>query len=331
MRRAHGRVGARVDGRGVRRCCRTRRSGRSRGDRRRRSARRSRAGTSSSRPVSSTRAQFTWRAAGESFLAGVRGGVSVIRAAVDVSPLVQTRAGTARHVRGLLAALAGRDGSRGGAALVRRSGQGGVGGAGHVVVLRRAAALRTRARTAPLHDLPRPAAGVRAVHGHAPRPRARPASGALPALAPALRPRRDRPSRAGGGPGLRRLRVHEARGDRAARRRRRARGRDRERDRAGLHARRAGRRGRVRARGRDAGAAQESPPDRRRRGAGRRRAARRRRARLGWASRRRAGSARSTTTSSPRSTAAPVRSSSPRCTRGSASPCSRRWRPARRW
>jgi glycosyltransferase involved in cell wall biosynthesis len=32
----------------------------------------------------------------------------VIRAAVDVSPLVQTRAGTARHVRGLLGALAGR-------------------------------------------------------------------------------------------------------------------------------------------------------------------------------------------------------------------------------
>ena len=32
----------------------------------------------------------------------------MIRAAVDVSPLVQTRAGTARHVRGLLGALAGR-------------------------------------------------------------------------------------------------------------------------------------------------------------------------------------------------------------------------------
>jgi glycosyltransferase involved in cell wall biosynthesis len=33
-----------------------------------------------------------------------------MRAAVDVSPLVQTRAGTARHVRGLVAALRGRDG-----------------------------------------------------------------------------------------------------------------------------------------------------------------------------------------------------------------------------
>jgi glycosyltransferase involved in cell wall biosynthesis len=33
----------------------------------------------------------------------------VIRAAVDTSPLLQTRAGTARHVRGLLGALAGRD------------------------------------------------------------------------------------------------------------------------------------------------------------------------------------------------------------------------------
>ena len=34
----------------------------------------------------------------------------MITAAVDVSPLVQTRAGTARHVRGLLGALAGREG-----------------------------------------------------------------------------------------------------------------------------------------------------------------------------------------------------------------------------
>ena len=34
----------------------------------------------------------------------------MIRAAVDASPLVQTRAGTARHVRGLLDALAGREG-----------------------------------------------------------------------------------------------------------------------------------------------------------------------------------------------------------------------------
>ena len=33
----------------------------------------------------------------------------MIRAGVDVSPLVQTRAGTARHVNGLLGALAGRD------------------------------------------------------------------------------------------------------------------------------------------------------------------------------------------------------------------------------
>jgi glycosyltransferase involved in cell wall biosynthesis len=34
----------------------------------------------------------------------------VIRAGVDVSPLAQTRAGTARHVNGLLGALAGREG-----------------------------------------------------------------------------------------------------------------------------------------------------------------------------------------------------------------------------
>ncbi len=33
-----------------------------------------------------------------------------MRVGIDTSPLVQTRAGTARHVRGLLAALAGRPG-----------------------------------------------------------------------------------------------------------------------------------------------------------------------------------------------------------------------------
>ena len=32
-----------------------------------------------------------------------------MKVGVDVSPLVQTRAGTARHVNGLLGALAGRD------------------------------------------------------------------------------------------------------------------------------------------------------------------------------------------------------------------------------
>ena len=37
-------------------------------------------------------------------------GLELIRVAVDVSPLAQTRAGTARHVRGLLGALAGREG-----------------------------------------------------------------------------------------------------------------------------------------------------------------------------------------------------------------------------
>ena len=68
--------------------------------------------------------------------------------------------------------------------------------------------------------------------------------------------------------------------------------------------------------------------------AARRRAARRRRARLGRASRRAAtaspGSARSATTSSRGSTAARSASSTRRSTRASASRCSRRWRAARR-
>ena len=33
-----------------------------------------------------------------------------MKVGVDISPLVQTRAGTARHVRGLVGALRGRDG-----------------------------------------------------------------------------------------------------------------------------------------------------------------------------------------------------------------------------
>ena len=139
--------------------------------------------------------RFTWRAAGESFLAGYEEASSVIRAAVDVSPLVQTRAGTARHVRGLLGALAGREGIEVAPRSFGGSGKAGVGRARHVVVLRRAAALGARARPAPLHDLPRPAAGARAVRRHAARPRARPAPGALPALAPPLGPRRDRSRR----------------------------------------------------------------------------------------------------------------------------------------
>ncbi len=53
-------------------------------------------------------ARFTWRATGEAMLRGLRGGA--VRVGLDVAPLVQTGAGTARVVRGLLGALAGRPG-----------------------------------------------------------------------------------------------------------------------------------------------------------------------------------------------------------------------------
>ena len=111
---------------------------------------------------------------------------------------MQTRAGTARHVRGLLRRARGAGRDRGGAALVRRLRQGGLGRARHVVVLRRAAAL---ARAGSTCSTARPSAArcgrrvpfVVTVHDLAlvRHP------GALPALAPALGPRRDRPASRG--------------------------------------------------------------------------------------------------------------------------------------
>ena len=50
---------------------------------------------------------LAWRGRGDA--ARLRGGGSV-KIGIDVTPLVQTGAGTARHVRGLLAALEGRPG-----------------------------------------------------------------------------------------------------------------------------------------------------------------------------------------------------------------------------
>ena len=89
--------------------------------------------------------------------------------------------------------------------------------------------------------------------------------------------------------------------------------------------------GELRPRRRDARAAQE--PRRGRRGGAdrRRRAARRRRAGLGWRRRSRLGRARRRTRSWPLSTAAHDASSTHRSTRASASPCSRRWPAGRLW
>ena len=82
---------------------------------------------------------------GETFLARVRGGARApLRVALDTSPLVQTRAGTARHVRGLLGALAGRDGLELRERSFARRGPCGDRRARHVVVPRRPAACGAR-------------------------------------------------------------------------------------------------------------------------------------------------------------------------------------------
>ena len=137
--------------------------------------------------------RFTWRAAGSRSSPATRRHPRDPRRGRRLAARADARRdGAARSRPAGRAGGTGRD--RGGVALFRRLRQGGLGRAGHVVVLRRAAALRARARRAPLHDLPRPAAGVRAVRRHLHDLALAPASRALPALAPALGPRRDRPA-----------------------------------------------------------------------------------------------------------------------------------------
>ena len=103
------RVGARVDGRGVRRRGRTGRSRRPRGDRRRRSRARSR-GARSSRGAGSRTPRVHLAAPRRDRSCAAYEEAAAMKVGLDVSPLVQTRAGTARHVRGLLrGARSGRD------------------------------------------------------------------------------------------------------------------------------------------------------------------------------------------------------------------------------
>ena len=251
-----------------------------------------------------------------------------MKVGVDISPLVQTRAGTARHVNGLLGALAGRD-----VELTPLS----FGGTGRAATVARdtwwySAACRAR-RAGSTCSTARPSArrsARRFRHGDGARPRARAPSRRSSRAGPALRPRRDRPRRARSRPRARRLRVHEAGGGRAARRARGARDGDPNARRAGLLARRAGAprattcsRSARSSRARTSRRVVEATS---RAGVG---AARRRRAWLGRRRRAPAGSAGSRTRSSPRSTAARAASSSRRSTRASASRCSRRWPAAR--
>ena len=95
---------------------------------------------------------------------------AAVRVGVDVSPLVQTRAGTARHVRGLLGALRGRPGLE-----LELLSFGGPGRLSSVVARRALVSARAptpcaRARRPPLHDVPRPGAAASArAHGARPR------------------------------------------------------------------------------------------------------------------------------------------------------------------
>ena len=198
-------------------------------------------------------------------------GVPAILVGIDTTPLRQTRAGTARYLRGLLAHLdvPVNETSFPATSRVRTV------AADALWYPRLRVAGRRRA---PLPDLPRAVLVARPARRHRPRPR----RAAPPRVVQPLDAHLLAPGGAACDPrrlaGDRRLRVHRGR---AARPARRPGGEDpsrAERRRGRLHARRAARRGRLRARRRDARAAQEPRPDRRGR---RRRAARRRCARLG--------------------------------------------------
>ena len=272
------------------------------------------------RAGSRTRRAFTWRATGRAFLDGYVAAVAM-RVGLDVSPLVQTRAGTARYVAGCCASSSGsvelvplRPGG---------SGRGCDGRSRRGLVPARAC--RGCARAASTCSTARPSAGRCArrvpARRHRPRPRrAAPSRGVQP-LDARLQPRLRAARRAGGDARDRRLRVHEARARRAARRARGARSRVVPNGDRATCSRQTGPRPRATtcspsarsSRGRTSRAceaarrARHRAPHRRRAGLGRGRRRRRR------------GSAACPTTSSPRSTAARSASSTRRCTRASGS------------
>ena len=296
-------------------------------DRRRRSARRCAAARSSSRKGSRMRRGSRGARSARPFSAATR---RRVRVGFDTSPLVQTQAGTARHVRGLLRALAARAGARDRAALLRRAGPGVDGPPRRALVPARHRAGLGALRRPPLHDLSRavPLAGP----GRPDRPRSRRAPASRRRFGPGTGSRRAPRSTASAprppsspSPSSRRREVIELLGVPPERVRVVPNGIEP----LFSPCRRRGR-GRLRARRRDARAAQE-PRARRRGGAARPvsscgssvRAA-------GVASTSPAGSAGSRTRSSPGSTAAPAASSTRRSTRASGCRCSRRWRAARR-
>ena len=152
--------------------------------------------------------------------AGVRGGCRV-KVGLDVAPLLQTRAGTARWVRGLQRGLAAHPDVE----LTPLS----WGGPGRWTAVARDVlwypgllprqAAKARRRRPALHDLPRAAARTCPDDPHRARPRGAPASRGLPALDAALRAHGASPDDSSSRPGHRGLRVLEAGGGRARRRR----------------------------------------------------------------------------------------------------------------
>ena len=183
---------------------------------------------------------------------------------MDVSALALTRAGTARHIRSLLAALErrgrGRSPLRARRLVARaRAGArprlvpGGAAGEG---------AAGRRGRPA-LPDPARAGALARAAGRHLPRPRRAAAPGDLQPLDADLLARPVAARRAGGEPVDRGLRVHQARAASTCSTSRREGARDPERGRPAVLRRRRGGGRRLRARGLDARAAQEPAAPRR--------------------------------------------------------------------
>ena len=137
-----------------------------------------------------------------------------MRVGIDTSPLVQTRAGTARHVRGLLGELAGRPGLE----LVGLE-AGGTGRlasvAGRALVPVPPRARLGGARRPPLHDIPGTRLAARAPRRDGPRPGGASPPGGVPALAPDNGRARAARRRARGGRGCRGVRLHARRARRA--------------------------------------------------------------------------------------------------------------------
>ena len=232
-------------------------------------------------------ARFSWRGDRQHHAGGARRESQEMKVGFDVSPLVQTGAGTARHVRGLLAALEGRRelelhplsfGGRGQTATIA---------ARHSLVSGGNRSRSARSRRSPLHDDAGSGARPSARRRHRPRRRAPPLPGIVPGLAPAYRAARPPAGRSHGGRDRRRLRLHARRAGAAPRGLRRSRSRRSERRRLGVRPERACRERELRARRRHARATQEPRPSGSGSAAGGRRVACRRR--LGVGRRQRAG------------------------------------------